>query len=91
MWKIKITSVETTPENKPEIRIYPNPAEHDIQIESSEIMQQVELIDLRGQMIQRIQPESTSIQLELNNLNAGTYILRVKTKQGEIKQKFIKK
>ena len=84
--------VTTAPEQltNPTIRIFPNPATDRMQIESQEIIQQLELISLNGHIIRILQPNTPNPQIELNGVNSGLYFIRIKTQNQTITEKIVK-
>lgn len=72
------------------IRIFPNPATDKLQIESPEPIQQIDLISIDGKTIQRLQPSSYNIQINLNGLNSGLFLLRIKTSTQIHTEKIVK-
>ncbi|MEL6732166.1 MAG: T9SS type A sorting domain-containing protein, partial [Bacteroidota bacterium] len=72
-----------------EIEIFPNPSTGIFQIKHENLtIQQVQLFDLRGQMLME-KGEQTDI-LDLHDLSQGIYILEVQTDQGILTEKIIK-
>ncbi|SMC32476.1 T9SS type A sorting domain-containing protein [Moheibacter sediminis] len=70
------------------IKIYPNPAESQLNIESKEIIKSVEIFNLSGQKIGSTKQNMVNV----SSLPKGTYIIKVSTVNGNVNtQKFIKK
>ncbi len=61
------------------LRFYPNPATNLVEIETPEPIQQLELYTLSGRLLQRTQPMTTVYQLPITDLQAGLYLLRVRS------------
>ncbi|MDP2889028.1 MAG: T9SS type A sorting domain-containing protein, partial [Bacteroidota bacterium] len=61
------------------IRVYPNPASDQIQIESEEMIRSAELFTIDGKIIKKVNPNSKTLNIRLVGLNAGMYFLRVQT------------
>ncbi len=61
-----------------EIRTFPNPvrAGESIVFDSEELLERVELVDQRGQVVASLKPESTSFQFPVSKLNTGMYLLK---------------
>ena len=66
--------------------LYPNPSSDLINIETSEEVLSVELIDMQG----KLHLSSESTQLNVSELISGMYIVRLITKNGIATQRFIK-
>ena len=70
------------------IKVYPNPAQHTLYIESAETVEQVSVYDISGRMLQQTNNPNTSI--DVSNLANGIYLVKVKTAHGETSHKIIK-
>ena len=78
------------------IDIFPNPTESQLNIiidEQSSIEVDAEIYDLNGKMIFMKKYQSNSIQIYINDFSTGTYLLKLKDKNGNLikTNKFIKK
>jgi len=76
-----------------QIKIYPNPVSDFLSIEMSTIdMKNTSLtvFDINGRKLKQQNITSTHTQLELRNLPAGVYMLRIQQKEGEKMLKFVK-
>ena len=73
------------------ISVYPNPTnENRINIESKIALDEIQLINLNGQLIQVIQkPEFTNHTYSLENLPQGFYLLRLSSENQSITKKII--
>lgn len=72
------------------VRIYPNPASDNIQIESGEMIRSVEMFSIDGKIIQKTNVDSNSSTISLKKLNRGIYLLRIQTNGQLFTEKFIK-
>ncbi len=73
-----------------QIKIYPNPATHFINIELGDLadqVKQVQLFNLQGQLIQSLVNISPRMELGVEELNSGIYFLQIIANQGIISQK----
>ena len=61
------------------IQMYPNPANSEVQIESPEVIDQVNIYDLSGRLIQNIKVDSYVAHLEVSNLLSGVYLVSIET------------
>ncbi|MGV0924263.1 T9SS type A sorting domain-containing protein [Empedobacter tilapiae] len=73
--------------NKKEIKIYPNPIQDVLSIQTNDKINSVEIFDLTGKSILK----SSEKKINTQNLAKGVYIVKVKTTNQEISQKIIKK
>lgn len=75
-------------------RIFPNPANHEIQIDLSGLKstaQQFEITDLTGRVIVTKQSNGSLLQtISISELPAGNYLLRITTAKGIVTQKISK-
>jgi glycosidase len=72
------------------LKIFPNPVNNNLSIESGQPMKEVELISVNGQLIQQIFPNSININLALSHLKTGFYVLKVRTENEFYTEKVIK-
>jgi len=80
------TGVEDIEAN--EITIYPNPATSTLRINSSEVINEVSIYNLQGQLIMM---ENGDVQaINISNLATGNYIARIVTESGITNKRFIK-
>ena len=99
---IKISALQSVP---PEVlgtddffaqkfNLYPNPATNVVNITNSEnlLVQQIALYDTAGKLIKTENYNNkTEIQLNVENLTSGTYLLHLKTNEGTAVKKLVKK
>ncbi|HLP92643.1 MAG TPA: M4 family metallopeptidase [Saprospiraceae bacterium] len=85
------TMVKTEePKEQSFLKIFPNPAEFQVQIESGLTMQQIQILDIQGRSISTIHTESKLYQLPLTDLAKGIYIISVTQENGaQITQKLV--
>jgi glycosidase len=72
------------------IRIYPNPASDQINIESEEMIRSAELFSIDGKNIKKTNANTNSIIIRLNELKPGMYFLRVQTDNQLFTEKVVK-
>ena len=74
--------------NKTTVQIYPNPASDFIKINSSGKIKGIEIYDMTGKKMDFSLENDT---IDVSNLSAGTYLINIKTENGNFSEKFIKK
>src|SRR5690554_1207691 len=74
-----------------DLKFYPNPTTDYFNITSEALIQSVELYDVSGRLVRTSLVNDFESKQNINNLNNGVYILKIKTQQGEITGKIIKK
>ncbi|MDO9510800.1 MAG: M14 family zinc carboxypeptidase [Bacteroidales bacterium] len=91
-WVAHITcdsGVGTNEINAEFVRIYPNPAQNQINIQLPDGKYEFQLIDLTGNRIQNINGKGGSFQLDATALNNGLYFLRIISGNGSSLHKVI--
>jgi hypothetical protein len=63
-------------ENK--IRVYPNPASHQLTISNLEVDSEIQLTDLAGNVLMTRPVSSESLSLDISSLPRGLYLVRTK-------------
>ena len=71
------------------VDIFPNPAIHKVQIRSGELITEVEILDLTGNLLCREIITSNQAELDLEGLNPGLYLLRVSSASSRVTEKII--
>ncbi|MEM0575618.1 T9SS type A sorting domain-containing protein [Flavobacterium polysaccharolyticum] len=71
------------------LTLYPNPVSSDLNIDSDEAIQKVEVYNLTGSIVNTYQGSNTSI--DMSNLANGTYLVKVHTENSVTIKKIIKK
>ena len=66
--------------NKESVKLYPNPANDFFIIKSTEIIEKLNLYNLRGFFIKSYKLNDSMAKILLNDLNQGIYILKIYTK-----------
>lgn len=74
------------------LKLYPNPANDWLTIEYKDEIHQVEIFDISGKSIGTYYIGATTKEIPVDYLSSGTYLIEIKTKEGEISTvKFVKK
>lgn len=76
--------------NKIQANIYPNPFSNDIQIESSQVINEVTITDQIGQVVWENNFNQKQISLKLADLEPGLYFLTYKNNMGSETKRIIK-
>jgi PKD repeat protein len=72
--------------------VYPNPAKDFVMVYTyDEIALSIEVVNVVGQVLTQISPDSENTQIDLGNLEAGIYFVKVKTGGREFSQKIVVK
>jgi hypothetical protein len=74
------------------VKLYPNPSNSTITIESQTInLKSVEIFNSLGQLLQAIPNENNQLNIDVSSLQTGTYFVKVYSDRGVGVSKFIKK
>jgi len=84
------TDVEDPVQSSARIRIYPNPACEQINIESPEDIFSLKLYNLDGQLVKQQNVYERNVAFPLNQLPQGMYILQINTRQNSHSEKILK-
>ncbi len=76
---------------KKEAVIYPNPAKDYCKITADELIKSVKLTNMRGQVLAQFKNNSSSLELKLNHINLGVYLLSLQSDTGITRHKLIVK
>jgi hypothetical protein len=86
----EITSLEENISNR--IKLYPNPTNGIINYESNNIeILKIQVTDLTGKVILEKSNLEVSGYINISSLNQGVYLINIKTKQGNLLNRIIKK
>lgn len=72
------------------LSIYPNPANNEITIESTEEIIEVKIYSADGRLVLWKEPNSNTIQIDLRSLNQGAYLIRITNPTSSNNMKIIK-
>ena len=75
------------------INIYPNPTQNQITIESQVVIDEINIIDINGRILNAIKLDeiAQNYQLDVSNLSNGIYFIEINSGKAKHIQKFIKK
>jgi len=88
---IPATGIEET--SALEIALFPNPATDILNITSSETISEIEIVNVMGQVVRKIEVNSDNAVCDVEDLKAGVYVVRIhgtNTESVVSQQKFIK-
>jgi hypothetical protein len=88
--ELPLTTISTTGFEFDNFSFYPNPVEHNLYLQTTSTVEQVKVINMLGQEVLNQLPNNVSPTLNVESLQAGTYIMSV-TIDGTVKNfKFVK-
>lgn len=72
--------------------VYPNPAKEVITVFNTlnAVVSSIEMTDLNGRIVKKQTVNATEVQVSINDLATGTYIIKIATDQGTVTKKVIK-
>ena len=82
------TAVKLTPAQT--FKIYPNPVNSYVTVTSNDRINEVELLDISGKLIQKFKVQSDRYTIDTSKLPSGVYLLNGLTESGVVKGKFVK-
>lgn len=77
------SNVSTEDFNTVDVKVYPNPTNDIVSIETLETLEHYEVYNVLGQQIQKGVFNGTN-QISLHGVTAGTYFVKVTTQTGDI-------
>lgn len=66
--------------NSQNINLYPNPANDILNITSSETISEIEIVNVMGQVVKRIEVNADNAACNVEDLTHGVYVVRISTK-----------
>ena len=72
------------------VKISPNPTVANWSVQSEQIIDTAELIDITGKTIQTFAPNQTNFTIDATNLSSGIYLLKLTSSMNSMVQKIIK-
>lgn len=81
-----ISTIGLMENTKEMLAVFPNPATFTIQIQSSDVIENATIFDMRGNLVLQFTGNSTSIE----RLECGMYFISIKTEKGLYQSKFVK-
>jgi CubicO group peptidase (beta-lactamase class C family) len=79
-----VTGIDAPAPKTLRIQIYPNPTSGTLFVQSDHLLQSIELLGFRGDVLKTFGCNEAKITLRINDLPDGFYLLRITTKNGEI-------
>ncbi len=75
-----------------QVTVYPNPVSNSLQVLLSDNMatQQISITDMLGNTVKQVSVGSNQVSINISDLNAGLYLLRIETIEGITIKKIIK-
>jgi hypothetical protein len=59
------------------VRLYPNPSQGTVSLQSDKIISKIEVFDLQGKFLWSVEAGARDVRLELSSLDNGLYIIRI--------------
>lgn len=81
----------TDQSNDAKVKLYPNPAKDVLHITSTKSIEKVEIFTSAGEKVQSGKPKSTDVEIGVNHLSKGVYIIKLTIAGKVTSQKFVKK
>ncbi|MCB0806621.1 MAG: carboxypeptidase regulatory-like domain-containing protein [Bacteroidales bacterium] len=71
------------------INVYPNPADHKVNVESMDIIRSIEMYNSLGENVYNASPGEKNYFIDINGFQKGLYLLRINTDSGKYKKRLI--
>lgn len=68
--------------SRTEVKVYPNPVVHQLNIESKELVQLIQIVNSNGQILLQTRPQSNKTMVNVSGLIKGVYYLKIHTEKG---------
>lgn len=90
LYKVDVTTLSINAPSAiiPSVQLYPNPATTHFYIESTQVVQQVEVFTIGGKRVLKMQPVAHR-PIAISNLQKGMYFVNIQTEQGSITKKLL--
>ena len=79
-----VTTVGIETYNQSVFKLYPNPVNNILTVVSQEDINQIEVYDITGKLLETINPQSTEITLDFSSYQEGVYLIKVQTTDGKV-------
>ncbi|MBP1645946.1 MAG: zinc metalloprotease [Bacteroidetes bacterium] len=89
--KVQRLSLPEEISNDNTIKLYPNPAENTLNIESQEIIKEIEFYDALGKKAKAITLNRKEATIDISSLAKGNYVVNLITDKGKITKKLVVK
>ena len=93
-WKFNpnnVTGMKQISENSVDLKIYPNPANAQLYIETTYLKNtRAEIFNIEGELLQSVKLENKKTVVQINTLPSGLYLIKVINTDGAAVKKFIK-
>ncbi len=67
----------------PEITVFPNPTNDILNITSSETISEIEIVNMNGQVVRRIEVNGDNAVCNVEDLRSGVYVVRISATQSD--------
>ena len=72
------------------VRVYPNPVNDQLMVETSEIVNSLEIYTVTGALVYSQKDGANKMEIQIGNLPSGTYLIRLMTANTVVMRRFIK-
>ena len=69
------------------LNVYPNPAKNVVHIEAAKTIQNVQLMNINGAILEDRKTNANKVELNLEGYSKGIYVVRIVTEEGVSTQK----
>lgn len=72
------------------LAVFPNPASNVINVTNTEVLNNVQIVDLNGRTVKSVKVNATEAQINVSDLAAGVYMMNIATDKGTTTKKIVK-
>src|SRR5690606_12444297 len=73
-----------------DLNMSPNPCQGDLSLESNQVLQTFEILDLAGRQVYITNPNNNSYYIDISSLLSGLYFVNVSNDKGSVTKKLVK-
>lgn len=77
-------------DGKIQLNVFPNPVTNFFTVRSNQLLENIQIYDIRGQLIKTLIVNDTQIKVDASSLNQGMYIIVGNTRETRLTRKFVK-
>ncbi|MBQ0112363.1 MAG: T9SS type A sorting domain-containing protein, partial [Bacteroidales bacterium] len=89
-WNAQNTALNEIQEREKQINIFPNPAKDKITIESATELESIEIKNILGITQKSLKVKGKKVTIPISDLEKGTYLVSIRTSEGNHTKKIVK-
>lgn len=89
IYKIIDNNLSVDNSAKINLTIYPNPAQNQLNVTAELMMDKIEVFDISGKSIMKLNPFKKGVSIALENISTGQYFIKITSNQQQFTKQFI--